>query len=63
MTSQNTALANHRFALPTLTKSMGLPAMEERPIATVACVSHTKTSACSCGGRVRTLLVVKYVVL
>lgn len=63
MTSQNTALASHHFVPPTLTKLMGLLAKEEGHIATVACASRMKTSACSCGGLVRTLLAVKHVFL
>lgn len=63
VTSQSTALGSHHSAPPTPTKLMGLPAKEERHIAIMACVSHTKTSACSCGGQVRTRLAVCCIVL
>lgn len=62
VTSQSTALGSHRSAPPTPTKLMGLPVKEERHIAIMACVSHTKTSACSCGGQVRTRLAVYCIV-
>lgn len=55
MTSQNFALASPRSAPKTPTRWMGLPVMEERLSATVACASPTGTSVCSSGGLVRTL--------
>lgn len=63
VTSQNIALASPHSAPSTLTRSMGLPVMEEGPIATVACASPTGTSVCSSGGQVRTLPAPKHAVL
>lgn len=63
MTSQNIALASPRSAPSTLTRSMGLCATEEGPIATAACASPTGTSVCSSGGLVRTLPAAKNAVL